>query len=221
MFITERELVNTLKNNYISICHWDTQKFNTKILEEVDLGFGVADLVISKLNPTRKKASVYLTYFDVIVYRVIETEKEISFDTLKNVTKSNTTTINRSLKKLIQDSYINKHDNLIRLNKTYKGISLSNIAIEAKLKNWRRALTQAFRYKWFADKSFVVLDSKHFKPALNNIGEFKKLNVGLAEISKEGQIVIHYKPQKEVPINPTMCILLNETLRQNVFRQKI
>ncbi|THU33004.1 hypothetical protein FAM09_26535 [Niastella caeni] len=221
MFFTERELVNTLKNNYISICHWDTQKFNTNILEEVDLGFGVADLVISKLSPKRKNGSVSLTYFDVIVYRIIETEKEILFDTLKNVTKSNTTTINRSLKKLIQDSYIYKHDNLIRLNKTYKGVSLSNIAIEAKLKNWRRALAQAFRYKWFAEKSFVVLDSKHFKPALNNIGEFRKLNVGLAEISKGGQIVIHYRPQKEAPINPTMWILLNETLRQDVFRQKI
>lgn len=218
MFITERELVNTLKSNYISICHWDTQKFNTQILEEVDLGFGVADLVISKLSPRRKKSSVSLSYFDVIVYRIIETEKEISFDALKNVTKSNTTILNRSLKKLTQGSYVDKNDNLIRLNKTYKGVSLSNIAIEAKLKNWRRALTQAFRYKWFADKSFVVLDSKHFKPALNNIGEFKKLNVGLAEIAKEGQLVIHYKPQKEAPINPTMWILLNETLRQDVLR---
>ena len=218
MFITERELVNVLKNNYVPICHWDTNKFNTQILEEVDLGFGVADLVISKLSHQRKKATVSLGYFDVMVYRIIETEKKISIEALKDITKTNSTTINRSLKKLIQESYVHKCDTFIKLNRAYKGVSLSNIAIEAKLKNWRRALNQAFRYKWFADKSFVVLDSQNSQPALKNIGEFKKLNVGLAEIAKDGHLLIHYKPQKEAPINPAMWMLLNETLRKDAFR---
>ncbi|OQP58836.1 hypothetical protein A3860_39190 [Niastella vici] len=218
MFITEKELVNVLKTNYVSICHWDTNKFNTQISEEVDLGFGVADLVISKLCHQRKKTSVSLGYFDVMVYRIVETKKKISFEALKDITKTNSTAINRSLNKLIQESYIDKCDTFIKLNRIYKGVSLSNIAIEAKLKNWRRALHQAFKYKWFAEKSFVVLDSQNSQPAIKNIGEFKKLNVGLAEIATDGRLSIHYKPQKESPINPAMWMLLNETLRKDVFR---
>lgn len=220
MFLTEKQLIKSLKSNYISICHWDTQKFNTSILEEVNLGFGIADLVISKLKANPPNVSERLTYFDAVIYKIIESKKEISFQKLREITKADVTSINRSLSKLIKDSYINKNDSLITFRKTYQGIANDSIAIEAKLKNWKRALDQAFRYKWFAKKSFVVLDSTYIKPAITHIEQFKKINVGLAEINKYGKILLHFNPAKKNPIDYKMWMLLNEILRKSLLRKK-
>jgi DNA-binding MarR family transcriptional regulator len=220
MFLTEKQLVKTLRTNYFSICHWDTQKFSTTVLEEVDLGFGIADLVISKLRTNTSNATERLTYFDAIIYKIIESKKEISFQKLREITKADVTSINRSLNKLIKDSYINKNDSLITFRKTYQGITNDSIAIEAKLKNWKRALDQAFRYKWFAKKSFVVLDSVHIKPAIVHIDQFRKLNVGLAEINQSGKLHLHFNPAKKDPIDYKMWMLLNEVLRKSLFRKK-
>ncbi len=202
------------------MCHWDTGKFSTSVLEEVDLGFGIADLVISKLRANTPTATERLTYFDAVIYKIIESKKEISFQKLREITKADITSINRSLNKLIKDSYINKNDSLITFRKTYQGITNDSIAIEAKLKNWKRALDQAFRYKWFAKKSFVVLDSVYIKPAIAHIDQFKKLNVGLAEISKFGIIHLHFNPVKKDPIDYKMWMLLNEVLKKSFLRKK-
>lgn len=220
MFLTEKQLVKTLKTNFGSICHWDTQKYNTTILEEVDLGFGIADLVISKLKTTPPSYSEKLTYFDAVIYRIIESKKEISFQKLKELTKADATSINRSLNKLIKDSYINKKDSIITFRKSYKGVTSDSIAIEAKLKNWRRALDQAFRYKWFAKKTFVVLDSANIKPAIANIELFRKLNVGLAEINKSGNLHLHFNPAKKDPLDYKMWMLFNEMLKKSLLRKK-
>ncbi len=217
MFTSEKELVNSLKANYASICDWKTKTSNTSVLEEVDLGFGVADLVIAKLQKQTAQTTEKLTYFDTVIYRIIETNRTVTLNQLKEITKADTVALNRSLNKLIKDSYINKTDSLIKFRKSYKGISTNTIAIEAKLKNWKRALNQAFRYKWFAEKSIVVLDSHYINPALKNIEMFKSLNVGLAEINKTGTLTLHFNPQKTNPVDMKMWILLNESLKKNLL----
>ena len=72
-------------------------------------------------------------------------------------------------------------------------------AIEAKLRDWKRALSQAYRYLDFANQSWVVLDNSRSKPAIENILKFKRLNVGLASISINGKIVIHFRPKLQPP----------------------
>jgi len=52
-------------------------------------------------------------------------------------------------------------------------------SFEAKLTNWRKGLQQAFRYRYFADKSILVMPESSISAALANIEEFKDLNVGL------------------------------------------
>ncbi len=220
MFATEQQLVNKLKLNYSNICNWDTDKFATHILEEVDLGFGVADLVISKVSKGAIKKQPALSYFDITIYKIIEANKEISIEKIKEITKANESSIKKSLERLMVDSYINQSDILFNVSKTYKSIATNSVAIEAKLKNWKRALNQAFRYKWFACKSYVVLDSKHITPALVNIEEFRKYNVGLAEINKQGCLKIYFNPKAQKPIDDKMFMLLNEQLKQHLLRKK-
>jgi len=50
---------------------------------------------------------------------------------------------------------------------------ISIISFELKLKNWKKAAKQAFRYKSFSNISYVVLSSKSANAALNNLELFK------------------------------------------------
>jgi hypothetical protein len=53
-------------------------------------------------------------------------------------------------------------------------------AFELKLTDWRKGLTQAFRYGYFADQSVLVLPQKSAaKIAKANLYRFKELHVGL------------------------------------------
>lgn len=52
-------------------------------------------------------------------------------------------------------------------------------AFETKLKNWRKAFQQAYRYSYFADISCIVIPPQSARPALSNINLFKMCNVGL------------------------------------------
>lgn len=219
MFESERELVDTLKRNFKTICDWNTSRVCTNVLEEVNLGFGRADLVIAKVRKTKKATSVNLTYFDILIYKIIETDDNVSLELLKSITKAKEHQIKKSLEMLMLESYIRKSDSFFKLKKSYQSITSKSIAIEAKLKNWKRALDQAFRYKWFATQSYVVLDSHHVKPAIKNIEQFRQLNIGLAEINSDGLLNIHFKPVEQKPIDDRMFMMLNEQIKQQLLSQ--
>jgi len=68
------------------------------------------------------------------------------------------------------------------------------ITIEVKLKNWKRALQQAYKYRSFSDIAFICMDEKHLSPALANLDLFKKSNVGLISINANNEVKIHYEP---------------------------
>jgi len=73
------------------------------------------------------------------------------------------------------------------------------IAFEAKLSNWRRALFQAFRYKAFVNKSYVIMDDEFVNPALSQKARFKRSNIGLLSIDHNGSVHCHYDPYYESP----------------------
>lgn len=70
-------------------------------------------------------------------------------------------------------------------------------AFEAKLKDWRRALQQAFRYRYFADKSIVVMPVANAKAALSHLETFKEMQVGLWTFDSDKQLIReHYTPTR-------------------------
>lgn len=69
------------------------------------------------------------------------------------------------------------------------------ITIELKLKNWKRALAQAYKYKSFSDIAYVCMDEKNINPALEHIDMFKKYNIGLISINNKNKIKMYYKPK--------------------------
>lgn len=76
-------------------------------------------------------------------------------------------------------------------------------AFEAKLKDWNRALKQAFRYRYFADKAIVVMPHKNAATAISNLPVFQDLKVGLWTFDvKAGSIVEHFTPTRVQALNP-------------------
>ena len=71
----------------------------------------------------------------------------------------------------------------------------SLISVEAKLRDWRRALDQATRYLVYSDQAWVLLDDRSVNAAKENIQQFELRNVGLASISTSGNVVLHHLPQ--------------------------
>lgn len=78
------------------------------------------------------------------------------------------------------------------------------IAIELKLKNWKQALKQAYKYKSFSNYSFVVLDEINLKAAINNLEMFKNFNIGLSSFNPKKELKIVYYPNFEIPFNPQL-----------------
>jgi len=212
-FNSESELVELLKSNLRSTF----QRKNVEIFNEVSFGFGVADIVIFDYKEFKNDNFYrpFLDHFAINVYQIIKNNKVVRFDDLYDTTRSQKKLIINALITLIECEYIEPFEDGFRIKNHYEKPIKNSFAIEAKLKNWKQALKQAYRYKWFAEFSYVVLDAFYAKPAIQNIDMFKKYNVGLATLSKEGNLVRYYSPQKNKPYDSNMQILLYEFARKN------
>lgn len=87
---------------------------------------------------------------------------------------------------------------IVKSGKT-KGKKLTTTSFEMKLRNWKRALIQAIKYKAFSNYAYVVVDHYYASPAIKNIERFKAANVGLVSIEHSGKVHKHFRPTKETP----------------------
>ena len=74
------------------------------------------------------------------------------------------------------------------------------VAVEAKLRDWGRALTQAYRNRQFATQSWVVLDA-HYSVSKVAIDTFKQAGVGLVACSTTGQLRFYVKARTMRPVS--------------------
>lgn len=78
----------------------------------------------------------------------------------------------------------------------------SFIAFEVKMKDWRGALAQASRYKYYANASIVVLPSKDAALAKSFLRTFQMLGIGLWTFDKERKEINEvYTPLHREPIS--------------------
>ncbi len=209
MFKTEKDLVSCIQHKFIcqqfDLLEGDKQS----VFTELNLGYGIADMVLVGHKENYPKRKNFLGYFDISLLSLIEKE-EITFDDIVYLTKSSGKKIHSSLESLINEGFIIYREGHYFSHKKYASMLTDSIAIEAKLKDWKHALKQAYRYKWFANKSFVFLPSENLVVPKENIHLFKKYNVGLAGVSKDLGIEVIHEPLSEDPISKKMSIALNE-----------
>lgn len=95
------------------------------------------------------------------------------------------------------------------------------IAFEMKIKNWRRALTQAYRYSAFAHYSYVIMDEAFCRPAIQNIDMFQKSNIGLLSIDINSQLRWYHRPRYQDPYSFHLYKNFYDSLYLNLFKTAI
>lgn len=216
MFKTEKDLVKNITNNLLAnrvVGFSFSLDENQKIFHELKLGYGVPDVVVTHYTTPSDLRSAYLDYFDILLLDLIIRKKEIDLELISTTTRSSKIKIKTSLLKLIKEEFVINENELYKPNKPYRSVLTQTVAIEAKLYSWKKALNQAYRYKWFSEHSFVFLPEENIGPAKKNVEMFQKFEVGLASVCKDSINVI-YAPSPSTPICPTMNAVLNERVLQ-------
>lgn len=90
----------------------------------------------------------------------------------------------------------------------------SIIAIEFKLKNWKQAIKQAYRYKSFSDESYVLMDKECVFVAKKNIDIFTRFNIGLGGVDNQS-IEFYYKPEFNKPFSYDLTQKVLELFSKN------
>lgn len=171
------------------------------ILEkEVNCDFGIADLVMFKVKKiTSNNFNLSLISPDwAFSLRMLSYRKIFSTDDFSQLAGVSKNSATQALREFCSAHYCEKiSNNTWRKIKQPTLVSDYIVSYEAKLKNWKRALWQACRYKTFSNESWVILDSINEKPAIKNIQSFIDFNIGLASVSKTGAVNVHYRPKAE------------------------
>lgn len=212
-FATEQELVSCITSFVQSNTTSFLKGSRVSLFTELNLGYGIADIVaVGYEDELAIERGSFLAYFDVSILSLIQKKEHVSFDDIIYITRSPERKVLSSLSSLINAGFVSFRKGYYSSHKKYADVLTDSIAIEAKLKDWRRALKQAYRYKWFSNKSFVFLPLENIEIPKKNIVLFKKYNVGLAGVSRDKGIEVIYSPKKEAPISDNMRISLNEYL---------
>lgn len=98
---------------------------------------------------------------------------------------------------------------------------IRTLAFEMKIKHWRRALAQAFRYSAFAHYSYVVLDEAFAHSAIPNIEFFRKANIGLLSIDVYSNITWHHRPRYQKPYSQQLYQAFYTDLNAHLFHPVI
>ena len=87
------------------------------------------------------------------------------------------------------------------------------VAFELKLKDWKKGLIQAFRYKAYANSSFVVIDERFVCKAKENISAFRRAQVGLVSYSIDSQFRVIFNPKPRKPFSKALAQKFAEQTR--------
>lgn len=94
------------------------------------------------------------------------------------------------------------------------------VAIEAKLRDWRRALYQATRYCDFATESWVVLDELQCRAVESNVEHFIDRGIGLGLLTRGGHLKVLCRPIHRPARSPHRQWEVNAVLARRHFSSK-
>lgn len=167
------------------------------LFHEYDSYFGVADIVLGTFNSrVRRHARTPVNPDWVGALASLVRGHEFSLEEFQQsygVSRSN------AVKRLREYEYAGfltqLDDDIFRVDREYKQVADLVVSVEAKLRDWRKALHQAQRYRRFSDLTFVLLDGSRVASAVSNLEAFKRCNVGLVSLTG-AQVTLHFVPSK-------------------------
>lgn len=195
-FTSEEALVNDFSRNerfknYDSFGH----------MLELDAGNGIADIIIYELRADWQKYAELASIRPQWMYPLIclPYRKTFYLDDFASLACVSRKTAKNILRDYTNTGFCKRTDKgWIKLRQPRQPVNRI-IAIEAKLRDWKKALTQASRYQDFSHESWVLLDHHYCRAALKNTNQFIKRNIGLASIEKDGKLSVHIMPINKAP----------------------
>lgn len=204
------------------------RKFRTNNLSsetEISAGFGVADVVFYQLDneivEARKSLPLEAIQSEDIIKTLLlipKNKKRVSLTYLANKLPIREGELKKKVLKFLEDrELLCKSGDEYLVNFHYDIGLLRCVAIEAKIKDWQRGLYQAYRYKWFADYSYLALYKDFIEQPKKNIHLFEKLNIGLISVGDNEVRDVVFNPVKEKPQSRIMTAVAFERLLERVY----
>jgi len=176
-----------------------------RVVLEFESGHGIADIVIFGTRELFEQRAVEFAKipprYAVIFGREL-LPKKFSAHQFSELTGTGISASARLLNVLVKQMVLKRLE-----NGGYESLSRyispldSIVSIEAKLRDWRSALRQAYRYREFSNQSWVLMDAARVSPALEQIQLFVRSGVGLASVNTSGKLFIHNEPSVTEPFS--------------------
>ncbi|MFD1588470.1 hypothetical protein ACFR9U_15935 [Halorientalis brevis] len=188
--------------------------------EEFSYSGGRTDIVLSYVSDAYKRRRVRELGVDIpienkkrlkIFLRLHKKDGYIQRDNFIEQISREPRKISNDLDWLIDHNFVIEDNGRIRTKPYLRRHITTSIAIELKLGKWQRAFRQALQGRAYSEYQYVVLDESNIHRALKDLSLFKKHEVGLISISKEGDFEHHYEPEKQSPYSELNVWRLNET----------
>jgi hypothetical protein len=143
------------------------------------------------------------------IYKPIDKiSKELNFslrDTKKSIEKLNEA-----------DLIVVNNKNKVKIKQINKIFFVEEIiSIEAKLKNWRKALEQSVNNTLFSSQSYILFPRKHITE--NLIHTYNNTNIGIISFDRSYSVVKKAKKQK-IPVSLTSW-LFNEYIGRYLWQK--
>jgi len=217
MFASEQDLVDTFQLTSGTFLRKLYGKPVSRhfALREFDSHYGVADIVLGTFRPylsakwTRKPIN---TNWLAPLFQLTD-GTVIQLDTYIEQFGVSRKTARRQIQEYVDADFIRPvGSDTFEVLRNYKPVVNSVVSIEAKLRDWKQALSQALRYRRFSDYVFVLLDDDCIWPALENMDMFEGSNVGLASLDEAFEkLHFHHVPDRVSKKSDYYYNRLNET----------
>jgi hypothetical protein len=203
MFQYEKDMIPVLRKG---LCY----KYNTEyFIEEFASGLGIADLVFTtEINKREMVLNDFEAMFYLNEYFNKKNKKIVIEDLIKTYSlKKNKTYL--AIKFLNCLGLIKEYEEgKYFITDLFTPSTIALYSIEAKIKDWKKGLFQAIRYKTYSHKTFLAISQEFVHRVDQNL--LLENNVGLISVDPDNIKVI-LDPQINLPINKTAYFYLSES----------
>lgn len=184
----------------------EDRSFPTTLLRrEVPVGNCIPDIIIvrTETNETRGFWPKRWTHKHTHLVWLLRNHSQLSIDQIANLCYEPVSRISGAMHDMVRSgAMVEVYSDTFRLSDTFRKLTFEIIAIEAKLRNWREALTQARNYQRFANRTIVAMDFEFAPRDSFVLNEFKQHHVGLCAVSSSQIEWLIQSQIHEVPIGP-------------------
>lgn len=175
------------------------------VLEEPFTGFGFSDIVIINYNKNlfaqRQHARQHLQKNDIkILFHLQAVKKYISVSALREQLGYPTSLLNKSITRLADAGLISVSKKNEAKMKPIREIFFIEeiISVEAKLRDWQKAMFQSMNNTHFSSKSFVLFPERIISK--NLLAAYQQTKIGIISHRQEFQVIKHARKNR-IPAN--------------------